>query len=208
MKMKYLGLAIAVMVMAGTMRADSFFGTGDLSITGNSACGGTCAESIAFTIHIMVPTYKGALPEPEAFGSVTSATGPLGSSFTVSPWLNFSGNAFVVPGVPFDLEFTDSGGDVIFVEGYVVLNLDGSVRETPVIVGSFFWDCETATCVTEFVPPSSPASPPNYRGFDLLGTAGGTIANVPEPSSLGLVMITAMAMAIMLVVKKSRCSKA
>jgi hypothetical protein len=196
---KYLLIVGILLGFCATGRANTlpeYNITGALTVVGNDACNGLCAETITFsfdtTLEDIGPMGIGqdyywpyVIPGTNTFLS----SGPLDFS---SMGLNFIQGEDYLP-------FFDAGGDEIDI-------FLGENPETapfvPTLSGADFYGCKTETCQLEFCtecnsPAAFNAIPSGFKLYGALESITTLITPVPEPSTEALLLIGLFSLAVL-----------
>ncbi|MGA9882943.1 MAG: PEP-CTERM sorting domain-containing protein [Candidatus Acidiferrales bacterium] len=198
----FLVLFAAVAFAARPAHADTFYDvSGTLTLTGNNACGSSpCTETIDFSFELD----EGFNSVYDAYGltfvpgtSTTTSSGPLGTMY----FAGASGGplAYQTPGPGNgNVNFTafNSSPDPVFADSlelYVAENLQPDPF-IPSFDGGTLYSCATATCVTDFCPPSFCTSGGVDLGIFAPASTESTVTAAPEPSALALLAFGLLAL--------------
>lgn len=183
MRVVRLLLVLGVLfVCAVPAMADSIFNvTGTLTIAGNNVCGGgPCVETLGFSFDVTWDEFAPGQFNPVILpGTEVTSSGPLGSFALAAGSV---GNTFI--------QFFDNGGPISGDEIDIdALNAPIAGAPEPLqLVDGYLFGCQTATCITDFVPPDFPHPPGQAFGIFDIGTLQIKQTAVPETGTLSYLL--------------------
>ena len=211
MRLTYALLA-ALLLLALPSRADTLYEvTGTATLTGNNVCGGTCVETIDFTLNFdeqLASTSFGTLYTLTLVGESSTSSGPVNLGLAFDGLINTQpgpGNSDVNY-LAFENLNANPGTGTDEIDVWVNEN-DQPLPFVPLIVGSDMYACNSAACVPDFCPSWFPCNTSGGNfGIFLNGsvTSETRLIATPEPSELGLLALGALLLALAALYRSGR----